>query len=211
LYTETIKNHKGLIMNITNSLDALAQKDLTDIRSDLLSSPSYKEVSKFIKDEDQALLLSSVMTGLLTIAWLDHELTKLEVKYLLREIKSWHPIESEAKIQLLDSISHLVKDDSQLQELIPSHFSFLAKTLDSKQKLKFFEDLIIISRADLDIDRKEVNLIKALGSSLKIDKTKQDDLLVNAKFIVIQRLSEAAGDEEMEILETPYSLSKKRN
>jgi uncharacterized tellurite resistance protein B-like protein len=193
-------------MNLASALSALDQKEIEEIESELLNSPAFKETSKVITDDKSSLLISSVCSGLLYMAWLDRDLTKLEVKYLIRELKEFGEIDKEKRKELIILHSHLIKNETSFKEYIPLHFAYLKSILTSEQRLQLYQDFIIISRSDLDISRKETDLIKSLGTYLKISKATQDDLLVNAKFVVIQRLSEAAEDEPMVVLETPYSI-----
>lgn len=201
-------------LGLSKALEEVDYQDFDEIKNKVRHSPSYKETANFLKkkdssiSEENAMDLSSVLTGLLTMAWMDSELTKLEVKYMVRELKGWCKLEREERQHLIDIHSHLVHEKAGFEEHTAWHLAWLKRNLDNRKCEKFFEDLVIISRSDLDIERREVNLLKKIAKFLDIDHEKQDEFIVNAKFIVIQRLEEAAENESMEVLEKPYSIPR---
>lgn len=197
---------------MTKALEAIKDLEIDEIKNRVRMSPSHTLTKRYLEEknssftEDQVMNLSSVLTGLLQMAWMDRDLTELEVKYIIREAKGWCDLDQEGRKYLVDIHSHLVTKVPKFEDHIANHMAFLRKSLNTKQKEKFFEDLVIISRADLEIEKREVNLLKKVARFLNVDIEKQDEFLVNAKFIVIQRLEEAAGETPLEVLERPYSI-----
>jgi uncharacterized tellurite resistance protein B-like protein len=151
----------------------------------------------------EASKVAGSLLSLLVIAWLDREITKGELKYLLREFKHWVSVEESMREKLLNALSLFVKT-KEYNETIIVHLNSLSFLLDAKEKKFLIETLIIVSRSDLKVAKVEERFIYDIGRFLKVGSAEIKETLVNAHFIVMQRLGKdeetVSGDDELHIV-----------
>ncbi len=177
-------------MGIDDKLEKIKKLGLSEISDELKSSPALafttNEVG--ISNERKALIASSVFTALMKVAWLDRELTELEAQYLLRESASWCDLNEEDRTFMLNAHSTLVRRNIKFKKFIPYHLAYLGIALDEMDRILLLETLVVISRSDLEVSKIEEKFLSDLGVYLKVPSAKTVELIMNAKFLVQQRL-----------------------
>jgi len=193
---------------ISTSLKKVASMGRQEIVTNLQNSPSFREIAKLERgaSPEGNLVISSVFTCLLKMAWIDRELSNHEVKYLMREFKDWCKFDDATRKRLIDFHSTLVRRNPKFNTFVPYHFALLNHLLDSDRKIKLLENLIIICRSDLEFKRTEENLVENLATFYEIPSATYKEMLLNAKFIILQRLNAVREDESQEELDKPYDL-----
>lgn len=177
-------------MGLEDKLEKIKNLGLSEIKEELMSSPALKFTIKEvgISNERSALIASSVFTALMKVAWLDRELTELEAQYLLRESSAWCDFEEENRKFMLDAHSTLVRRNIKFKKYIPYHLAYLGIVLDEMDRVLLLETLVVISRSDLEVSKIEEKFLSELGEYLRVPSAKTTELIMNAKFLVQQRL-----------------------
>lgn len=176
------------------SLSEVSELKLEEITSTLNESPAFKYFKEkdIIKSDRGARELSSFFTVLLKMAWIDRDLTKSEIRYLVRESEDWSALEEDTVKKLIDVHSSLVRRNTKFAEMIPYHIAYLGKVLDEPARKELFEILVVISRSDLDVSKIEEDFLEKVGKCLKIESRFFSETVMNAKFITNTRKEKKA-------------------
>ena len=179
---------------IKKSISEVSKMKMTEINSTLVESPAFKYLKEkeIVSSERGALELSSFFTLLLKIAWINRDLTKAELRYLVRESKDWSSLSEEVVKELIDVHSDLVRRNAKFASFIPFHVAHLGNVLDEQKKHELFEILVIISRGDLEVAKVEENYLDKVGKCLKLDGRFLTETIMNGKFLADVRKEKKA-------------------
>lgn len=127
----------------------------------------------------------------------DKRVTKEEVSYMRREIKS-HVGCSEEHLHILVDfcLYQVVKKgfrQSELNEFLP----FLNAEMDILQKQDFITSLFILSRSDLEMSRKEDRFIESIVKAIELEQSMADLLRNTQEMILNSKLGNTTDEYEI--------------
>lgn len=156
-------------------------------------------LKKHIPGVDEGKLNKAMAVGLsmsLLVA-ADKKVTKEEVSYMRREIKSHVGCEEEQLKVLVDFCLYQVVKKGFKQNDLTVFLELLKSEMDVLQKQDFVTSLFILSRSDLDMSKEEDRFIEKVVDSIELEHSMADLLKNTQEMILNSKLGNSSDEYEI--------------
>ena len=154
--------------------------------SEISKSDIFKNTQSIFKEmnTEKIVLLTSLISSMIGIVLKDNKVTEDEVIYLKKQIQRFIKLEDEHFFYLIDlNLEHAKNNPSFLHHL--DHYAdYINLSLNQDNKINFLNILFVLSRADLDFNKKEERLLLKFSKRFGIENNIFQDFTENTQSII---------------------------